>query len=134
MIGVPLAVLWSLSAAFRTRRHLVLENLALRHQVAVLSRNSRKPKLRNVDRLVWICLRAVWSRWQHAHAGPHALKQPHAWRTRSDPLVEISVKAELRTQLVVISPKPRGKYLSIRSKYRAVVRMLERIEINAGSK
>jgi len=44
----------------------MIENLALRHQLAVLSRNAGKPKFRNPDRLLWICLRAVWSRWAKA--------------------------------------------------------------------
>jgi transposase InsO family protein len=66
MFGVFLAVLRSLAAAFQPRRQLLLENLALRHQLLVLSRNARKPKFSNSDRLLWICLRAVWSRWERA--------------------------------------------------------------------
>jgi transposase InsO family protein len=66
MFGVFLAVLQSLGAAFQSRRQLLLENLALRHQLVVLNRNAAKPKFRNPDRLLWICLRAVWSRWERA--------------------------------------------------------------------
>jgi hypothetical protein len=62
MFGVILAVLRSLRATFQPRRQLLLENLALRHQFLVLSRNGRKPRLRNLDRLLWVFLRAVWSR------------------------------------------------------------------------
>ncbi len=35
----------ALRAALGTRRHLVLENLALRQQLAVLSRQTRRPRL-----------------------------------------------------------------------------------------
>jgi hypothetical protein len=43
----------SARSALRSRRHLVLENLALRHQLAVLARSSRGPPLRPADRLLW---------------------------------------------------------------------------------
>ena len=66
MFGVILAVLRSLGAAFQPRRQLLLENLALRHQLVVLNRNAEKPQFSNPDRLLWICLRAVWSRWERA--------------------------------------------------------------------
>jgi putative transposase len=45
---------------------LLLENLALRHQLVVSNRNAGKPKFRNPDRMPWVCLRAVWSRWERA--------------------------------------------------------------------
>jgi hypothetical protein len=38
MVSLVLAALRSLAAALQTRRHLVLENLALRHQLLVLNR------------------------------------------------------------------------------------------------
>jgi hypothetical protein len=37
-------------AGFQTRQSLVLENLALRHQVQVLKRNGKRPKIRKQDR------------------------------------------------------------------------------------
>jgi hypothetical protein len=36
------------------RRDLALENLALRHQLTVLKRQSKKPQLEDRDRLFWI--------------------------------------------------------------------------------
>jgi putative transposase len=44
---------------------LRLENLALRHQLAVLSR-TRRPKIRGLDRLFWIALKATWAGWRQA--------------------------------------------------------------------
>ncbi len=66
MIGVIIALLHSLIGVFRPSGHLVLENLALRHQIAVLSRNAKKPRFSNPDRMLWIFLRTIWSRWKGA--------------------------------------------------------------------
>ncbi len=52
MLGVIFIVFRSLGAAFQSRRHLLIENLALRHQLLVLNRNASKPKFRNSDRLL----------------------------------------------------------------------------------
>jgi hypothetical protein len=48
----------------RTRKSLVLENVALRHQLQVLSRGRKRPALKNRDRMVWILLRCVWQGWR----------------------------------------------------------------------
>jgi transposase InsO family protein len=48
---------------FRSRRRLLLENLALRQQLLVLKRSVRKPRLRATDRFFWIVLRRFWSGW-----------------------------------------------------------------------
>ena len=48
---------------------LEFENLALRHQIGVLRRSSRKrPKLTLVDRLLWVWLSRIWSDWRSALA------------------------------------------------------------------
>src|SRR5271169_3519140 len=58
-------LLFSLCLIFRSRAALELENLALRHQLGVLQRSTRKrPKLTPVDRLFWVCLSRVWSDWR----------------------------------------------------------------------
>src|SRR4051794_21804578 len=54
------------SAAFKSRAALQLENLALRHQLGVLRRSMKRPKLRSADRLFWTWLCAVWSDWRSA--------------------------------------------------------------------
>jgi hypothetical protein len=43
---------------------LQLEILALRHQVSVLQRSVKRPKLTPADRLLWAGLCAVWNDWQ----------------------------------------------------------------------
>ena len=59
----------TLSSIFRSRAALQLENLALRHQIGVLQRSTRRrPRLTPVDRLVWVWLSRVWSGWRSALA------------------------------------------------------------------
>jgi transposase InsO family protein len=59
-ILIPLA---ALRAFFRTRQNNAIEILALRQQLAVLKRKRPRPRLNPLDRLFWIVLRRVWSRW-----------------------------------------------------------------------
>jgi putative transposase len=47
-------------------RHLALENLALRQQLAVYKRTISRPKLRTTDRLLWVGLARVWTGWKQA--------------------------------------------------------------------
>jgi len=42
---------------------LVLENLALRQQLAVLMHSGRRPRITRADRWFWVMLRRCWSRW-----------------------------------------------------------------------
>jgi putative transposase len=62
-------LLANLSSIFHSRAALQLENLALRHQIGVLQRSSRKrSKLTPVDRLLWVWLSRIWSDWRSALA------------------------------------------------------------------
>src|SRR2546425_2000722 len=54
----------ALRSALSTRRDLLLEILALRHQLGVLARSDRR--FRPSDRLLWVCLRRLWPRWREA--------------------------------------------------------------------
>src|ERR1700694_2361461 len=55
----------TLFSIFRSRAALQLENLALRHQIGVLQRSSRKrPKLTPADRLLWVWLSRIWRDWR----------------------------------------------------------------------
>jgi putative transposase len=56
------ALLPTLRSAMRSRRDLVLENLALRQQLATLA-GRRHPDIRPADRVFWILLRRLWSGW-----------------------------------------------------------------------
>ena len=48
------------------RWDLVLENVALRHQIDILKRSGIRPQFTNADRLVWVFLSTVWPRWPEA--------------------------------------------------------------------
>jgi len=66
MLEFLLLFLRCLFAGFQSHSGLVLENLALRHQLAVLKRQARKPILRSADRLFWVGLRRICPQWQQA--------------------------------------------------------------------
>jgi len=52
------------AASLKSRRNVLLENLALRHQLLVLSQGSKRPRLTPLDRVLWVWLSHTWSRWQ----------------------------------------------------------------------
>ena len=62
----------------------MLENLVLRQQLAVLSRSSRRPRLRPADRLFWSWLSRYWKPWRSVLvlAQPDTVVRWHrsAWR------------------------------------------------------
>jgi hypothetical protein len=60
--------LWvgALIRLFRSRRNLVLENLTLRQQLAVLKRRHPRPRLDLLDKLFWVAVRRFWSGWQQS--------------------------------------------------------------------
>jgi putative transposase len=43
---------------------IALENLALRHQLAVLQRSVRRPRLARGDRILWVWLSRLWTGWR----------------------------------------------------------------------
>jgi len=53
----------ALRAIFLSQADLVLENLALRQQLAVFARNGQRPRIVAADRLFWLALRRPWLRW-----------------------------------------------------------------------
>ena len=66
MAGMITLILTGLLRGVRTQRSLVLENLALRHQLVVLQRTVPRPRLRTADRLFWVLLSRLWARWTDA--------------------------------------------------------------------
>src|SRR6266702_2042184 len=54
----------ALIGCVRSRRDLVLENLALRQQVVVLAARQPRPRLATRDRVFWVILRRFWSKWR----------------------------------------------------------------------
>jgi putative transposase len=54
----------SLRAGFRSRSDLVLENLALRQQLATFGRATARPMLKPNERTFWVALSRAWSGWR----------------------------------------------------------------------
>lgn len=75
----------------RTRHQLLAENAALRHQLIVLSRTTKTPKLRPLDRVILVAVAAITSTWREAIllAKPQTILRWHRqgfrlfWRRRS---------------------------------------------------
>jgi len=61
-------ILTGLLRGVTTQRALMLENLALRHQLAVLQRSAPRPRLRPSDRVLWVLLSRLWRGWGEAVA------------------------------------------------------------------
>jgi putative transposase len=74
--------LWTVRTLARSRQALVLENLALRQQLATVVHGARRPRLVTIDRLFWVALREQWADWSRALA----IVQPStvvAWHRRA---------------------------------------------------
>ena len=67
MLRLLVALLPTLRSAMHSRRDLVVENLALRQQLATLA-SRRHPVIRPADRLFWILLHRLWSGWAESLA------------------------------------------------------------------
>jgi putative transposase len=54
----------SIVRLFRSRQDLLLENLALRQQLAVLKRKHPRPRLKLFDKLFWVLAQKFWHGWK----------------------------------------------------------------------
>ena len=54
------------STLFRSRLALQLENVALRHQITVYQRTTKRPQISTGDRILWSWLSRGWSEWRNA--------------------------------------------------------------------
>ena len=50
-------------ALFKSRGDVAAEVVALRHQLAVLQRERKTPRLNRWDRLLWVFLSKTWPSW-----------------------------------------------------------------------
>ena len=57
-----------MTSFFKSKAILQAENLVLRHQLCVLHRSTKRPKLKPADRVLWSMLTRVWSDWKDALA------------------------------------------------------------------
>ena len=95
MFDVISVLLGALVSTLKTRQQLFFENLALRHQVQVLNRKTKRPDLRAPDRLLWVVLSRLSAAWKSALVivQPETVIQWHRtafrtfWRWKSLPRV-----------------------------------------------
>jgi hypothetical protein len=64
MFDLILVLFAVLVRLFHARSNLLLENLALRQQLAVLKRRHPRARLSLIDRVFWIAARRFWSGWK----------------------------------------------------------------------
>ncbi len=66
VVSLLIALNGAVRAAIRPRCELVLENLALRQQLALLHRKTGPRRCGRIDRLFWMWLSSTWSAWTRA--------------------------------------------------------------------
>jgi putative transposase len=141
-----LSLLAAVRVFLRSRSDTALEILALRQQVAVLKRKRPRPPLNRVDRLFWVALQRLWSRWTdvlvivkpETVVGWHRAGFRLYWRWRSRPRGgRPKVTEEVRTLIRRMAadnadwgaPKIHGELLKlgIEISERTVARYLQRL-------
>ncbi len=62
-----LRLIWAVvHALFAKRADLVAENLALRQQLIILHRKTKRPRLKTKDRVFWLWLARSWDGWRES--------------------------------------------------------------------
>jgi hypothetical protein len=64
MMPIALALFAFVISLVRSRRSRQVEILALRHQLTIYQRSSRRPQVRRADRMFWSWLARHGARWQ----------------------------------------------------------------------
>src|SRR5438270_5803298 len=113
MLEYLLLLLSLLGSAMRDRDALVAENFLLRHQLAVLTRPTRKrPRLRARDKLFWVVVRALRRDWRRrlVLVRPESVIRWHRqawrlfWRWRSrGPIGRPRLNAEVRQLIATMA-------------------------------
>ena len=104
MFTLFLATLATIGSVFKSRRVLVLENLALRQQLVVLKRSMKRPHVTRIDRVFWIVFARYVTSWRtmlHAFHPDTVVRWHRAgfrryWTLKSRPLGRPPIAPELR--------------------------------------
>ena len=64
MCSILISLFSALIAGLKSRLVLQTEILALRHQIIVLKRSTKRPKIRFWDRFLWIGFLRFWTKWR----------------------------------------------------------------------
>lgn len=57
-------IISAVSSALQSHQRLILENIALRHQLEVLQRNAKRPRLKPSDRVLWALISGFLPDWR----------------------------------------------------------------------
>ncbi len=125
-LGIIVRTLWS---ALHTDRALVIENLALRQQLAVLKHRHPRPRLTDADRLFWVVLSRIGSGWRESlHiVQPETVVRWHRqsfryyWRWKSrrrgrpriDPDIQHLIRRMCRANPLWGAPRVHGELLKL---------------------
>ncbi len=107
MIIVLVIGLWTfLRAVLFGAATIALEHVALRHQLAVLHRSGRRPRLSRWDRFLWMWLSRAWAGWRSSLVivQPATVLAWHRrgfqlywrWKSRPNPVGRPKLDAEIR--------------------------------------
>jgi hypothetical protein len=109
MLGLICGVFIWLGSFLRSRHDLGLEIVALRQQLIVLKRRTKRVQVHSSDRLFWVLLRRVWPRWSNPLliVKPDTVVRWHRkcfrlywrFRSRSKPVGRPVTGPEVRTAL-----------------------------------
>src|SRR6516225_5813391 len=66
MLNSLLLAIRFLILVFSGHKQVALENIALRHQLAVFTREKKRPRVRDRVRLFWVALKNLWKDWRTA--------------------------------------------------------------------
>ena len=153
MLWLISAVFTWLAGFFRSRHDLGLEIIALRHQLAVLKRSTKRARLHATDRLFWVLLGRFFPRWSGSLliVKPETVVAWHRkafrtyWRFRSQPkkVGRPSTSTEIRAMVERMArenptwgaPRVHGELLKlgIQVSERTVSRYLSRLRRNGNA-
>ena len=119
----------SLLSALQTQQGLAAENLALPQQLAILKHRHPRPRLTDVDRLFWVVLSRIWSKWRESlHiVQPETILRWHRqgfryyWRWKSrrrgrpgiDPEIRELIRRMCRANPLWGAPRVHGELLKL---------------------
>ncbi len=63
-MGIVSAIVVFVRALIWPRASIAAENMALRQQLGVLRRSVKRPRLKRVDRILWVWLSRLWRHWR----------------------------------------------------------------------
>jgi hypothetical protein len=112
MLNLLLTLLHTAHSLFKSRRHLALENLALRQQLAMFNQSGKRPRVSPTDRLFWVLLSKYVEGWRmmlHTlHPGTvvrwyrEGFRRYWRWKSRrlcvGRPPVDIEIRKLIRQQ------------------------------------